>query len=144
MTRSFLPILFTALLASTLLTATPAASQTLYDDLGGQVAIECWIDQAIPLLVADERIGDFFAGDLNAGQPLSLRDSLVEFACAASGGPCAYTGRDMSCAHAGLAVDHQSFRIFGRILERAAVQCRLMNATWMNDPAYSQLSKTLL
>lgn len=61
-------------------------AQSLYDDLGGELAIECWIDEALPILIEDPRIGDFFAGDLNAGQAQSLRDSLVEFACAASGG----------------------------------------------------------
>lgn len=121
-----------------------ASAQTLYERLGGELAIACWIDEALPILVGDERIGDFFAGELNAGQPLSLRDSLVEFACAASGGPCVYAGRDMSCAHAGLAVDHQSFRIFLRNLEKAAVRCRVENAGWMTDPAYSELSKALL
>lgn len=121
-----------------------ASAQTLYDDLGGALAIECWIDEALPILVEDERIGDFFAGELNAGQAQSLRDSLVEFACAASGGPCVYTGRDMACAHAGLAIDHQSFRIFLRDLEKAAARCRVQNAGWMSDPAYSLLAKALL
>ncbi len=121
-----------------------ASAQTLYDELGGELAIDCWIDEALVILVEDRRIGDYFAGALNAGQPQGLRDSLVEFACAASGGPCVYTGRDMSCAHAGLAIDHQSFTIFLRSLEKAALNCRAINPVWLNDPAYSELNKALL
>ncbi|TXS93047.1 group 1 truncated hemoglobin [Parahaliea maris] len=119
-------------------------AQSLYDDLGGQPAIECWIDTGLEVITGDDRINDFFAGELNAGQAEDLRTSLVNFACAATGGPCVYVGRDMSCAHGGLSIDHHSFSAFLEDLEEAAVQCRRGNSGYMGDPAYSQLNKVLL
>lgn len=129
---------------STLPITTAVSADTLYERLGGAPAIDCWIDNALEIITADTRINDFFAGELNAGQDLSLRDSLVAFACAATGGPCLYTGRDMSCAHAGLSIDHHSFTAFMQDLDKAATVCRRGNTQWMTDPAYSELSKVLL
>ncbi len=121
-----------------------ALTQSLYDSLGGEPAIDCWIDKSLGVILADDRINDFFAGDLNAGQPLNLRDSLVQFACAATGGPCVYEGRNMGCAHAGLSVDHHSYSAFLEDLEQGAIICRRGNSGWMTDPSYSELNKVLL
>jgi hemoglobin len=132
-----------ALLFSMCMSSTVFA-QSLYERLGEMPAIECWIDEALGVIADDHRISDFFAGDLNTGQPNNLRDSLVEFACAATGGPCTYVGRDMACAHAGLSIDHPSFTHFINDLKLAARACRRGNTGWMPEPAYSELNKVLL
>lgn len=133
-----------AAFALTLLSSSGATADTLYDRLGGQPAIECWIDLSLPVIFADSRINDYFAGPLNEDQPQNLRDSLVEFGCFVTGGPCAYTGRNMSCAHTGLGVGHDAFTAFLEDLERGARLCRLGNTGYMPDPAYSELNKLLL
>jgi len=134
----------TAILAIILLWGPGALAQSLYDRLGGQAAIECWIDTGLPILTSDPRIADYFAGALNDGQALNLRDSLVNFACAATGGSCVYVGRNMSCAHGGLAIDHHAFTTFLKDMEQAALLCRRGNSGWMTDPAYSEFNKVLL
>lgn len=133
-----------ALLAVALLVSSGARAQSLYDRLGGQLAVGCWVDTGLTIITANPHINDYFAGELNVGQAQNLRDSLVSFACAATGGPCVYPGRDMACAHAGLSIDHDAFTGFLQDLEQAAIQCRRGNTQWMTDPAYSELNKLLL
>lgn len=55
------------LLTASLATSGVAQAQTLFERLGGLPAIECWIDTGLPIIVGNRRIGDFFAGELNAG-----------------------------------------------------------------------------
>lgn len=134
---ALLSIAVTTLTVATLAgTARTAAAQSLYDELGGLPFIECWIDESLPIIVADDRISDFFAGPLNAGQPENLRDSLVLFACDRTGGPCEYEGRDMTCAHAGLAISNADFTAFIEDLELGAQAC-------MKPAAYPVLAKFL-
>jgi hemoglobin len=113
------------------------ATDTLYDRLGGRAFIECWIDASLAVIGEDKRIDDFFTGDLNVGQSLDFRSSLVEFACAATGGPCKYQGRNMACAHVGLGIGHSDFEAFIEDLERGARHCG------KREPAYSELGKVL-
>lgn len=83
-------------------TASPAPD-SLYARLGGFDAIAAVVDDFIPRLVADPQLKPFFVG-LSADSGAKLRQHLVEQVCAATGGPCLYTGRDMKTAHAGLAI----------------------------------------
>ena len=53
----------------------------------------------------DTRVNGKFA---NANIP-RLKMLLVEQICAASGGPCTYTGRDMKTTHAGMGVTGEQF-----------------------------------
>jgi len=47
--------------------------------------------------------GRFFKGDSTSSLH-RIRQHIVDQLCAATGGPCLYTGRDMKTAHAGLAI----------------------------------------
>ena len=74
----------------------PANEQrSLYDRLGGKPAITAVVDETIRNISVDPRINKRFA---TANAP-NLSRSLVEFLCDRSGGPCKYTGLDMSAAH---------------------------------------------
>lgn len=126
-----------AILAGTVGSAGSAMSQTLYDELGGEDFIECWIDRSLVVISKDKKIDDFFSGEVNADQDQNLRDALVDFECAATGGPCEYAGRGMACAHAGLGIGHSDFEAFMKDLEKAARFCDA------NEPAYSELGKVL-
>jgi hemoglobin len=75
----------------------PAPPKPLFDRLGGKPAVEAVVDEFLARVSADKRInGRFFNTDV-----ARLRGLLVEFVCAATGGPCTYSGRDMKTAHAG-------------------------------------------
>jgi hemoglobin len=84
---------------------TAAGGKSLYDRLGGKDAITAVIDDFVGNVAADKRINAFFA---NADIP-HLKQMLVDQVCAASGGPCKYTGKDMKTAHAGMGVKSADF-----------------------------------
>jgi hemoglobin len=78
--------------------AAPAADKSLYERLGGQPAITAVVDEFVNRTTTDPRIKyRFFNTD-----PTNLKKLLVEFVCVAAGGPCTYTGRDMTSSHAGM------------------------------------------
>ena len=82
-----------------------APKKSLYDRLGGYNAISAVVDDFVGNVAADKRINKFFA---KANVP-RLKARLVEQLCAASGGPCIYTGADMKTAHAGMGVRNHDF-----------------------------------
>lgn len=81
------------------------APKALYERLGGKPAIEAVIDDFLGRVGADERINSGFA----VGHLPRLRQRLIELVCAATGGPCTYSGRDMGTAHAGMKITHEQF-----------------------------------
>ena len=83
----------------------PMADQSLYQRLGGKEAITAVVVDFIGNVAADARINKRFA---NANIP-RLKMLLVEQICAASGGPCTYTGRDMTTAHTGMNIQSAEF-----------------------------------
>jgi len=74
---------------------------SLYWRLGGGGAINAAVDETIRLSKADPRL----AGRLSGACAPMLKEQL----CAATGGPCAYTGRDMKAAHSGLKITEAEF-----------------------------------
>jgi hemoglobin len=78
---------------------------SLYDRLGGKPAITAVVDDFVARVAADSRINGRFA---NTNIP-RLKMNLVNQICAASGGPCTYTGRDMKTAHAGMGITNADF-----------------------------------
>ncbi len=85
----------------------PATAQdaSLYQRLGGYKAIVAVVDDFVGNVAADRRINRFFA---RANIP-RLKQSLVDQICAAAGGNCIYTGRDMKSAHAGMGIRSRDF-----------------------------------
>ena len=78
---------------------------SLYERLGGKPAITAVVDDFIGNVAGDTRINKRFA---NANIP-RLKQMLVDHICAASGGPCTYTGRDMVSAHRGMNISDAEF-----------------------------------
>lgn len=78
---------------------------TLYERLGGQLAIVAVVDEFVANVAADERINRFFA---NTDIP-RFKVLLVEQICAGTGGPCQYTGRDMKSLHEGMGITDAHF-----------------------------------
>ncbi len=86
--------------------ARPAAgARPLFERLGGLPAITAVVGAFVERVAADERINGFFRGvDL-----ANLKRLLTEQICQATGGPCAYSGRDMPTAHRGLGLTDAHF-----------------------------------
>src|SRR5258708_13897297 len=78
---------------------------SLYQVLGGYKAIVAVVDDFVGNVAADRRINRFFA---SANIP-RLKQNLVDQICAAAGGNCIYTGRDMKSAHAGMGIRSRDF-----------------------------------
>jgi hemoglobin len=103
--------LIAPLLAAAILTAsgcgsmTPKKEANLYDRLGGKPAITAVVDDFVGNVAGDGRINGRFA---STNIP-RLKLLLVEQICAASGGPCTYTGRDMQTAHKGMKITDGEF-----------------------------------
>ena len=99
----------------TLICAVSAASQTtpdtsLYKRLGGYDAIAAVTDNFIGRLAGDKRLGRFFVG-FSDDSKKRIRQHIIDFLCNATGGPCAYTGRDMKVVHTGLGITKEDWDI---------------------------------
>ncbi|WP_447978708.1 group I truncated hemoglobin [Candidatus Nitrospira bockiana] len=82
-----------------------ADSTSLYQRLGGKPAITAVIDQFVANVAADPRISQRF----QTTDIPKLKKHLVDQVCAATGGPCTYTGRDMKTTHAGMRITTADF-----------------------------------
>lgn len=104
--------------------AAPAASGTLYQQLGGQAAVEKLVDVLIAEIHGDKRINHLFK---NTDIPY-FRARLIEQLCEATGGPCKYTGLSMEEAHSGLKITNKEFDQFVEDLNRAMGKAGLSKA----------------
>ena len=77
--------------------------KSLYQRLGGYDAIAAVVDDFIGRLVTDKRFEKFFVGHSEDSQK-RIRQHILDQFCAATGGPCIYTGRDMKTTHHGLGI----------------------------------------
>ena len=77
--------------------------KSLYARLGGYDAIAAVGDDFIGRLVADKRFSKFFVGH-SEDSLKKIRMHVIDQLCAAAGGPCLYTGRDMKASHHGLGI----------------------------------------
>ena len=93
----------------------PERSGTLYERLGGMPAIEAVVNELYRNIANDERINGYFIG---ADGPEIAR-LLSEQICAATGGPCTYSGRDMESLHTGMNITTAQFNALVEDLHRA-------------------------
>ena len=95
------------LMAVVALTVSACASAppepTLYQRLGGRDALKGVVDDFVANVVADPRVNSRFKG-LQPAAVAKLQTNLADQICDATGGPCAYLGKDMKAAHAGMKV----------------------------------------
>ena len=78
---------------------------TLYELIGGEAAVAAVVDEFIKNVAEDTNINWFFAHSDIDKLKANLRDQI----CAATGGPCTYTGGDMVSVHAGMAITDAQF-----------------------------------
>ena len=100
---------------------------SLYEQLGGQPAIEDITKNLLDIVYADERIAFLFEDTDRA----VLHDTIVDQVCMETGGPCVYEGLDMVEAHSGLEIKYSEFDAFVEdfilAMEAADVPFRLQN-----------------
>lgn len=85
-------------------------SNSLYKRLGGYDAIAAVTDDFVGRLVNEPLIAPFFKGHSQATLA-NIRQRVIEQVCAATGGPCLYTGRDMKTAHKGLGITEEQWNV---------------------------------
>ncbi|HJZ82267.1 MAG TPA: group 1 truncated hemoglobin [Pyrinomonadaceae bacterium] len=83
-------------------------TKTLYARLGGYDAIAAVVDDFVGRLVADKRLTKFFVGH-SEDSLKKIRMHVIDQICAAAGGPCFYTGRDMRASHHGLGITNEDW-----------------------------------
>ncbi|WP_257385852.1 group I truncated hemoglobin [Tahibacter caeni] len=122
---------FASLLFAVALTACAAAPQkpsvendTLYRRLGGVAGVEAVVDASLRRIHGDLRINIFFENTDLA----DLRRLLIEQICAATGGPCTYSGRSMEEAHSGMNLTDRDFDIFVEDLVAAMTEVKVSPA----------------
>src|ERR1043165_4337480 len=98
--------------AQSMTNATPAMSKekSLYQRLGGYDAIAAVTDDFIGRLATDKQLGKFFAGH-SEDSLKKIRQHVIDQLCAATGGPCVYTGRDMKTTHKGLGITESDWNV---------------------------------
>ena len=79
---------------------------TLYQRLGGEEGIARLVDDAVAAHLANPLVKTRYENikDLDHAKQMAR-----EFICAGSGGPQAYTGRDMLTTHKGMNISEQEF-----------------------------------
>jgi hemoglobin len=85
--------------------------KTLYERLGGYDAISAVVNDLLPRLMGDDRLGRFWQ---NRGDDGIAREKqlLIDYLCANAGGPVLYTGRDNKTSHKGMGVSDSDWQAF--------------------------------
>jgi hemoglobin len=86
---------------------------SLYHRLGGHDAIAAFVEDLVPRLTRDPRLGVYWKGKSNDSMRKD-KQLLLEFLCMAFGGPSSYLGRDMKTSHEGLGITDEEWDIFAR------------------------------
>lgn len=85
--------------------ADPYPDDGLYIALGGEEGVARIVERLVDGVTTDPRIEGIFA----ASDFVRLRRTLREQVCYLAGGPCTYTGRDMTSVHADHGVTTREF-----------------------------------
>jgi len=93
----------------------PASVDPLFAALGGRPGIAGLVDDLVPRLAADPRIGPSFK-DTNMRE---LNKQLGDQLCVVAGGPCRYEGGSMKEAHVALRIDKADFNHLVELLQDA-------------------------
>lgn len=76
----------------------PAPAQSLYEQLGGEAAVNAAVDLFYRKVLTDDRISHFF-DDVDMDRQIAKQKAFLTMVF---GGPVAYTGKDMRAGHAHL------------------------------------------
>jgi hemoglobin len=105
-------------LAALVLAATAGLAQaddSLYQAWGGEAGIRAVMQDFVPRLEADARIGKLFRRDNRDNLVKQLTDQL----CEVSGGPCQYRGAPMDKVHRDLDITRADFNALVEVLQQS-------------------------
>ena len=106
--------------------AAPAfAADTLFADMGGQPGIDRLVDASVDNYLADDRIKATFS---ESNMDRVRAEFKVQF-CQVAGGPCSYSGHNMTAAHKGLHLTNADFNAVVEDLQAAMTRCDISFAT---------------
>jgi hemoglobin len=120
--KTTLPLLTAA---AALFTLPALAADTLFADMGGQPGIDRLVDASVDNYLADDRIKDTFS---ESNMDRVRAEFKVQF-CQVAGGPCSYSGHNMTAAHKGLHLTNADFNAVVEDLQAAMASCDISFAT---------------
>ncbi len=91
--------------------ASAYAQESLYKRLGGYDALTAFVADLMPRLYNDPTLWVYWKGK-SVDSRRKGEQLLVDFLCAAFGGPAYYAGPDMKSSHRGLGITPQEWDIF--------------------------------
>jgi len=100
------------------MTGATQETKSLYQRLRGYDAIDAVVVEFITGLATDPRFKRFFSGFSNDSKK-RLRQHILDQFCAAAGGPCVYTGREMKTVHTGLKISEDDWNAAAKHLVAA-------------------------
>jgi hemoglobin len=99
----------------------PGGQKSLYDRLGGLPGITAVVDDFIDRMVANEELNQNPA--IDAGRKKSpapyLKFQVSQMVCAATGGPCTYTGKAMKESHVHLNINEKEWAVMAREFKKS-------------------------
>lgn len=98
-------------------------SQSLYEQIGGEAAVNAAVDIFYRKVLADDRISRFFEG-VDMEKQAAKQKGFLTFAF---GGPHHYTGKDMRQAHAHLVKQGLNDSHFDAVMENLAATLQELN-----------------
>lgn len=101
--KSFLVLALALILTTSGAALGTVQDKSLYERVGGYNALAAVVDDFITRLVTDKQFEKFFSGH-STDSKKRIRQHILDQFCAATGGPCIYTGRDMKMSHSGLGI----------------------------------------
>lgn len=108
--RKLIAFIGVCLLAAPLFADQHMEKKSLYQRLGGYDAIAAVTDDFVARLATDKQLSKFFAGH-SEDSLKKIRQHVIDQLCAATGGPCVYTGRDMKTSHKGLGITESDWNV---------------------------------
>jgi len=122
-------LLIATLSAGALLAQTARGGKSLYDRLGGQPAVDAVASGLVDRILADNRVNKWFAHAASSPENTkAYKAKLSAFICVSVGGPCKYTGLDMTTAHKGRGVTEEAFGAVAENLSKTLDQLKVPEA----------------
>lgn len=112
---ALLGVVLSVLLTGFVMPRATAQEKSLYERIGGYNALAAVVDDFIGRLVTDKQFEKFFAG-FSVDSKKRIRQHILDQFCAATGGPCVYTGRDMKTSHGGIGITNADWEVAAKHL----------------------------
>ena len=116
------------------------SNTTLYERLGGYDAIAAVSNDLVDRLEADPQLGRFWQHRGEDGLKRE-RQLLIDFLCAATGGPMYYRGRDMALTHRGMRISESDWDIFLEHADATLKKFQVPEAEYDEVVAFVQSTK---